>query len=42
VKRIVQRKRSQYVVYDKDGKVVIITHHHGIAKAWLEEGKHNG
>ncbi len=30
---------GKYVVCDKAGKIIIITHHHGIAKAWLEKGK---
>ena len=40
--KLVQVKQAQYVVYDNRGKVVIITHHHGIAKAWLEKGKRDG
>jgi len=33
---------GKYVVCDKAGKIIIITHHHGIAKAWLEKGKRDG
>ena len=40
--KLVRVKQAQYVVYDNRGKVVIITHHHGIAKAWLEKGKRDG
>ena len=32
-----KNKLGKYVVCDKAGKIVIITHHSGIAKAWLEK-----
>ena len=40
--RLYQNKLGKYVVCDKAGRIVIITHHHGIAKAWLEKGKRDG
>jgi hypothetical protein len=40
--KLYQNKLGKYVVCDKAGKIVIITHHSGTAKAWLEKGKRDG
>ena len=37
-----KNRLGKYIVCDKAGKIVIITHHSGIAKAWLEKGKRDG